>query len=328
MFRPGRDAGIRFTARSDCAKILVKERQKRNSIERGVCRMKKLKKQKKRRLLRSAVFVAVLCVWLYWGNTSVQTTSIEIGSEEIPEEFDGFTIVQVSDLHNAEFGAHQERLLRAIQEASPDMIAVTGDLIDSNRTDVAKAMELIYGALQIAPVYYVTGNHEARCDQYAELKKQMTEAGVDLLEDEQIPLTRGGASIRLAGLNDPRFTAASDVREDTAADGKLKELLQEGEGYTVLLSHRPELFDVYADNGVNLVLSGHAHGGQVRLPFIGGIVAPNQGFFPQYSEGVHEKGQTQMVVSRGLGNSIAPLRIHNRPELIVVKLRQQKTSES
>jgi len=103
-------------------------------------------------------------------------------------------------------------------------------------------------------------------------------------------------------------------------DAKLKALLIEDSTYTVLLSHRPELFDVYADNNIDLVLSGHAHGGQVRLPFIDGLAAPNQGLFPQYSEGVHENNRTKMVVSRGLGNSIFPIRINNRPELVVFTL--------
>lgn len=284
--------------------------------------MKNIKKEKRKKILTILlVSLFTFSGWVYWGNTAIQTTKININNEKIPESFDGFTIVQVSDLHNAEFGNNQSRLLNAIKAVSPDFIAVTGDLIDSNHTDVAKAMEFINGAIEIAPVYYVTGNHEARSDQYAKLKQQMLEAGVIMLEDEGTTIKREGASIRLFGLNDPNFTATDDAYESAAmVDTKLKAMLSKNNEYTILLSHRPELFDIYAENSIDLVLSGHAHGGQVRLPFIGGLVAPNQGFFPKYSEGVHEKEQTKMIVSRGLGNSIIPVRINNRPELVVITL--------
>ncbi|WPS86274.1 metallophosphoesterase [Brevibacillus halotolerans] len=284
--------------------------------------MKNIKKEKRKKIV-TILLVSLFAFsgWVYWGNTAIQTTKININNEKIPESFDGFTIVQVSDLHNAEFGNNQSRLLNAIKAVSPDFIAVTGDLIDSNHTDVAKAMEFINGAIEIAPVYYVTGNHEARSDQYAKLKQQMLEAGVIMLEDEGTTIKREGASIRLFGLNDPNFTATDDAYESTAmVDTKLKAMLSKNNEYTILLSHRPELFDIYAENSIDMVLSGHAHGGQVRLPFIGGLVAPNQGFFPKYSEGVHEKEQTKMIVSRGLGNSIIPVRINNRPELVVITL--------
>lgn len=284
--------------------------------------MKKINIKRKQVKLFIIAFVLALSLWLYWGNTSIQTTYIDISSEEISAEFDGFTIVQVSDLHNAKFGSHQDRLLNAVKEVTPNVIAVTGDLIDSNRTNVAKAMEFINGAVKIAPVYYVTGNHEARSEQYTKLRQQMIEAGVVILNDEGTAIKGNKATIQLLGLNDPDFTATGDTYERIAMnDTKLKSMVSKNNEYTILLSHRPELFDVYAANNIDLVLSGHAHGGQVRLPFVGGLVAPNQGFFPKYSEGVYEKMQTKMVVSRGLGNSIIPLRVNNRPELVIVTLK-------
>lgn len=287
----------------------------------------KNKKKKKGIFLLGAVLA--LIVWLYWGNTSIQTTDIIIESEKIPTEFDGFTIVQVSDLHNANFGSHQEKLLRAVQKASPDLIAVTGDLIDSSHTDVAKAMEFINGAAALAPVYYVTGNHEACSDQYALLKQQLTDAGVVLLDDKAISIDHGTSSIELLGLADPDFTSRGDSYEISAQmSTKLETLRNKEGGYTVLLSHRPELLKVYAENSMDLALTGHAHGGQVRIPFVGGLVAPNQGFFPEYTEGVYEKEQTKMVVSRGLGNSMIPLRVNNRPELVVVTLKNTESSST
>lgn len=283
------------------------------------------KMKAKRILTFTALFIALtaFCVWVYWGNTSIQTTEIIISSEKIPEPFGGFTFVQVSDLHNAEFGHDQIRLLSAVKNASPDLIAVTGDLIDVNHTDTVKAMEFIYEAVEIASVYYITGNHEAWYDRYDELKQLMIEAGVIILDDDVTSIEHNGASVRLIGLSDPDFTGADSYEVKGMTDTKLKTLLSgisDNDEYIILLSHRPELFDVYAANNIDLVLSGHAHGGQVRLPFIGGIVAPDQGFFPKYTEGIHEKSMTSMVVSRGLGNSIIPVRINNRPELVVIKL--------
>jgi predicted MPP superfamily phosphohydrolase len=284
--------------------------------------MKNTKNKKVISIILSASIIA-FSVWVYWGNTSIQTTQINISSKKIPSSFDGFTIVHISDLHNAEFGNNQSRLLNAVKNASPDLIAITGDLIDSRRTDVAKAMEFISGAVKIAPVYYITGNHESRTSEYAKLKEQMTKAGVVILNDEGTKIKRGKASIHLLGLNDPDFTETDDAYESAAMiNAKLKDMLSVSNEYTILLSHRPELFDVYAANNIDLVLSGHAHGGQFRLPFIGGLVAPNQGLFPKYSEGVYEKNQTKMIVSRGLGNSIIPVRINNRPELVVITLNK------
>lgn len=280
--------------------------------------------KKRRALLLAIAFVILSCVWLWWGNTSIQTTHISIGSKGIAKEFDGFTLAHVSDLHNAAFGSHQDRLLDAIKNGSPDMIAVTGDLIDSNHTDVARAMDFMNGAVKIAPVYFVTGNHEAWFDRYEELKKQMLMAGVIILEDESLIIKQAGASIRLLGLNDPAFTRTDDPYQERAVIGaKLKDILGENNEYTVLLSHRPELFDVYVAHNIDLVLSGHAHGGQVRLPFVGGLASPNQGFFPKYSQGVYEQNGAKMIVSRGLGNSFIPIRVNNRPELVVVTLRAE-----
>ncbi len=265
-------------------------------------------------LIMAAVLVALLSLWIYWGNSSLQVSRHLIQDQKITEPFHGFTIVQVSDLHNAQFGRGQAELIRQVRAARPDLIAVTGDLVDSRRTDIGTAMEFIEAAVQIAPVYYVTGNHESRVAAYAALEEQMQQAGVTILHDRSVQLERGHASIRLLGLDDPAFAPMSGT---TAA--RLQALADDSQ-FTILLSHRPELFAVYAANNIDLVLCGHAHGGQVRLPLIGGLVAPNQGFLPKYSEGIYKDGRTDMIVSRGLGNSLFPFRINNRPELVIVTL--------
>ncbi|MEA4815671.1 MAG: metallophosphoesterase [Lachnospiraceae bacterium] len=270
------------------------------------------------------ILVISLFSWVYWGNVSIQTTQTNIESKNLPKALDSFKIAQVSDLHNACFGTNQSKLLSAIKEANPDMIAVTGDLIDSRHTNIQKAMDFINGAVNIAPVYYVTGNHEARIKEYAKLEEQMYKAGVTILRDKSLLIEYNGSFIQILGLDDPSFSSGNSALEKSNAeiDIKLKNMLTPN-FYKVLLSHRPELLDIYAQNNIDLVLSGHAHGGQIRLPFIGGFFAPNQGFFPKYSKGVYEKDQTKMVVSRGLGNSIFPVRINNRPELVVITLNNK-----
>lgn len=285
--------------------------------------MKTIKKNKKQILL---FLLLILIIWLYWGNISIQTTYVQIKSEKIHSNLDGFTIIQISDLHNKKFGSHQHRLLKAVEKTSPDLIVITGDLIDSSHTDVNIAMEFIFGAVKLAPTYYVSGNHEAWSNEYENLKQQMVLAGVIILSDEETTITYNGASFRLVGLEDPDF-AANNFYYDSkdVIDTKLKTMPNKNEEYTILLSHRPELLDVYAKHNIDLVFSGHAHGGQFRLPFIGGIIAPNQGFFPKYTKGVYEKLETKMIVSRGLGNSIIPLRINNRPELVIVTLNHYST---
>lgn len=286
--------------------------------------MKNIKSNKRRELVTVLlIFLVPFSIWVYWGNTSILTTQIHISSKSLPVSFNGFRIVHVSDLHNTEFGVNQEKLLDAVKNASPDLIAITGDLIDSRRTDLLKAMDFVNGAVKIAPVYYVTGNHEARIDEYLKLEEKMAEAGVVLLRDKGVTIERGEDFIRLLGLDDPSFMKKNDKIENsiTLTDAKLKDLMDENQ-YTILLSHRPELFNVYAAHSIDLILSGHAHGGQVRLPFVGGLVAPNQGLFPKYDEGIYEIGPSKMVVSRGLGNSIFPVRINNRPELVVITFGQ------
>lgn len=283
--------------------------------------MKFIKTNKKQALL--CLFLFLLIIWLYWGNTSIQTTHITIQSKKIHSELNGFTIVQISDLHNKKFGSNQHRLLKVVEKATPDLIVITGDLIDSKHTDVGMAMEFIYGAVKIAPTYYVSGNHEAWSNEYINLKKQMSLAGVIILSDEETTITYNGASFRLIGLEDPDVSKTEyPFTNSNIIHNKLKSLPDKNTEYTILLSHRPELLEVYAEYSIDLVFSGHAHGGQFRLPFIGGMIAPDQGFFPKYSEGVHERKNTTIIISRGLGNSILPLRINNRPELIIVTLNE------
>ncbi len=284
--------------------------------------MKKL--DKKTVLIVSVLVILCLGIWTLWGNTALEVNEYEIVSDRIPQGFDGFRIAQVSDLHNTEFGEGNAKLIELLTQTDPDMIVITGDLIDSRHTDIEIALEFARQAIKLAPVYYVSGNHEARVREHEELKMGLTEAGVVILENQKVQITREGESITLMGIDDPSFQEDYLFGDaESVSRQAIEDLQHESDGYTVLLSHRPELFDTYVDFGVNLVFSGHAHGGQFRLPFVGGLVAPNQGFFPKYDAGLFSEENTNMIVSRGVGNSIIPIRFNNRPEIIVVALNSE-----
>ena len=267
----------------------------------------------------AAVLLVALILWIWHGNTVVGETDVTVRSRKLPAAFSGFRIAQVSDLHNASFGSGNQRLAKMLEEAHPDLIAVTGDLIDSDhRTDAALA--LMEQAVRIAPVYYVTGNHEAKAESYPAFEECLREAGVQVLHHRSVLLTRGGEQLRLIGLDDPAFAG---LPPEEAAGQALSELAP-GDGlYTLLLSHRPDLLDLYAAHPVDLVLSGHAHGGQVRLPGIDGLYAPNQGVFPKLASGVHQQNGTTLIVSRGLGHNPFLFRVNNPPELVVVTLETE-----
>ena len=280
-------------------------------------------KTKKKFIVLAAIvaILILLIIWIAYGNTDLEIYKYNVKSEDIPSEFDNFRIVQISDLHNAEFGENNEKLLLMLKQADADIIAITGDMIDSRNTDIDVAISFAQKAVNIAPVYYVNGNHESRVlGEYEKLKQGLTDTGVTILENSSADITIGDETITLIGINDPTFRMelVDDTMEQNIAH-QLVNVIPDNDNYKVLLAHRPEYFDVYAGN-VDLVLSGHAHGGQFRIPFIGGLVAPGQGFFPEYYEGSHIKENTEMIVSRGIGNSIILFRINNKPEIIVAEL--------
>ncbi len=287
--------------------------------------MKTRKTKKLFVLLCTLTVLLALVIWTAWGNTALMVNTITVSSVRIPDGFSGYRIAQVSDLHNAEFGTGNTKLLQTISESTPDIIVITGDLIDMNHTNMDTSLDFAKSAVQIAPIYYVNGNHEAGLSQYDELKEGLKSVGVIVLEDEAIQLDHNGSMVTLIGLSDPNFAIRNDVFDEPPAmvSTKLNGLLESENGYTILLSHRQELFETYVSCGMDLVFSGHAHGGQFRLPFIGGLVAPNQGFFPKYDAGLYTDVNTNMVVSRGIGNSIIPFRFNNRPEVVLVELRAE-----
>ncbi|MGM9552321.1 MAG: metallophosphoesterase [Clostridia bacterium] len=271
-------------------------------------------KLKKKYIL--AIFIAVIAIvsgiMIYVGNSAVGITQYEISDKKIPESFSNFRIAQISDLHNTD---NNEKIIGKLKSVKPDIIVITGDMIDARNTKVSVALDFTERAVKIAPVYYVTGNHEARrITQYNFLKEGLIDLGVSVMENTVTEIEKNGEKITLIGLHDTGFDF------NTGIDYSLKSVLPDNESYKILLAHRPEYFEKY--KGVDLVFSGHAHGGQVRLPFIGGLFAPGQGIFPKYDGGVYQDGDLTMVVSRGLGNSLFPFRVNNNPEIVVVTLKR------
>lgn len=281
-------------------------------------------KKKIRRWIAAIAAAAVLSLlgWaLVWGNTALVTADVLVCSNGIPEAFDAYKIVQISDLHDAQIGENNEKLIAMTAETEPDCIVLTGDFVDSSRFHPERSLSVAESLVKIAPVYYVSGNHEAILpdEDYQALTDGLRGLGVCVLEDESAELTRDGQSIRLIGLTDIGFHPGTLEEKKDALRTALSALLPEDE-FSVTLAHRPELMDVYTECGAPLVLSGHAHGGQIRLPGIGGLIAPGQGLFPKYTEGKYEENGTTLVVSRGIGNSVLPLRVNDRPQIVVVQL--------
>lgn len=279
-------------------------------------------------LLGTIVLIGVVFSFLaiYYNNALV-LSEYEIKNSSVPESFCGFKVAQVSDLHNSTHGKDNEKLLSILKKAEPDIIVLTGDIIDSYHTEVEVSVAFVKEAIKIAPCYYVTGNHESRVPEDADyLFREMIESGVYMLNNTCIEIpspTENGEGILLIGIDDPTFfPEATYLGSDVTVDSKLEEILpkKHEEKFTLLLSHRPELFEVYVENNVDLTLSGHAHGGQFRLPFVGGLYAPHQGVFPKYDSGLYQENGCSMLVSRGIGNSIFPFRLFNKPEVILVEL--------
>ncbi len=276
------------------------------------------------------LLLIALCLFL---NLHLTVTDYEYRSAKVPADMDGFRIVQISDLHNQRFGSGQKRLLAKIREIKPDIIVVTGDVVDSYHTNYGYAKDFFEGAARIAPVYYITGNHETWLDaaEFSEFLSDVEACGVTFLDDRAVVI--GG--VVLSGLADASLTGldlalpvpdadgtVSDRSNNSAEDTSKATVLQNSEKpLQILLAHEPAYFERYRKAGADLILTGHVHGGQIIIPGKGGLISPDMEFFPELYEGVHEKDGSTMVISRGLGNSILPLRINNFPEIVTVTLR-------
>ena len=252
-------------------------------------------------------------LFLYWSNNTILVHEETISSPQLPAAFDGLRIAHLSDLHGKEFGSGNSLLLQVVENAQPDLIVITGDLIDQeSQYDALPALMDCLTA--IAPTYYVTGNHEWAVRKVNVLKDLLREHGVRVLSDEYELWTRDGATLAVAGVDDPNGPAGQktgpELRAEIDAD------------YTVLLSHR-DTVEEYSSWGYDLVLCGHGHGGMIRLPFTDGLLGTDRQLFPTWTAGVYTLGDSTLFVSRGLGNNTVPIpgfRLFNRPDLAVLEL--------
>ena len=276
------------------------------------------KKIKNTTIIKCAILLcAVIAIVLYcvWEDNAISISHYTYQSQKVSESLCGFRIVQISDLQNKSFGKNSERLLEKIENESPDIIVITGDLADRNHTDIPAALGFVEGAVKIAPVYYITGNHEYGLSQedFDCLMTTMKNYGVTVLNNDCVTVSDSDCSFNLIGLSDNIL--GYDIPYG---------IVPQSDKLNVLLAHEPQYIEKYAELGVDLVFSGHAHGGQFRIPFIGGVYAPGQGLFPKYTSGIYAVNDATMVVSRGLGNSVFPIRINNRPEIVVTDLKSQQ----
>ena len=265
------------------------------------------------------VLAALLAAgFLLWGNCSLQTTETALVSPALPPAFDGLRIVELADLHGRVFGRGSRRLLAAVRRAEPDLICIDGDLFDE-RTDLAMLPPLLRGLCAIAPVYYVTGNHEWRVPGLRGILAQMRACGVTVLQDDWRVLRLGEDALIVAGTDDPcgpgeRKTPAELIADIRAEAGEAAFLL--------LLAHRNDQLPQWSALGVQAVLAGHCHGGVVRLPFVGGLFGTDRRLFPAWDAGLYRQGETALYVSRGLGYTNVHFRLFNRPEVAVIVLRR------
>lgn len=280
------------------------------------------------RLLWLTLLLAALAAFCIYENRSLQTTETEVLSARLPEGFDGFRAVQLSDLHGAEFGRGNRRLLDAVRQAEPEVIFLTGDLVDRHTAQPERyAAELGAALTAVAPTYYVTGNHEWSLGTAAvkRIKEALRQSGVTVLSNDFAALSRGGAEIALAGVDDPNGYA--DQKTPAALAEELRQ--SRGDGFWLLLAHRNNRFrGGYCRLGADLTLCGHAHGGIWRLPFTDGLIDTTMTLFPSCTSGLYrcdggDCGGAQVYVSRGLGNSPRfALRLLNRPEVSVLTFRR------
>ncbi len=259
------------------------------------------------------IFLFVFCIWQ---NNDIVVTDYIYRTKEIGRTLDGYKIAQISDLHNKEFGRRSSRLLKTLRKAKPDIIVITGDLVDRRRTDITSALQFIKGASELAPIYYVTGNHE-----YS-LQHREWDSLMQGLEGYQVRVSDNRV-FHLEKDKEGGFFLLG-LSEMNLADRTLGALCSytDNDKLQIVLAHKPQYIDSYSRSEADLVLAGHAHGGQFRIPFLGGLIAPDQGLFPKYTSGIHRIRQTTLIISRGLGNSTIPLRIFNRPEVVTITLRK------
>lgn len=263
-------------------------------------------KRKKRRIMRLLTVAALLAVTL-WCGLALETEDWTVASDRLPEAFDGLRVTLLTDVHGMQYGKDNCRLIGAVKASRPDLIAISGDLVDEF-SDLDRLEPLLEGLTALAPVYYVTGNHEWARDDTEQVLQRIAACGVIVLRNEYILLTRGSDSIVLLGIEDKNGYA--DMKTPAQCMDQVR--TEQGEdAYVLTLYHRNDSLELWTELGADMVLAGHGHGGLVRLPFVGGLLGVDREFFPDNCEGLYTQGRTTLAVSRGAGG----VRLWNRPHI-------------
>lgn len=275
------------------------------------------------------VCLAIVLIISYFENRKLTVTEYQIKDKRVPNAFDGFHIVHLSDLHNAEFGAQNEQLINVINELKPDIIIITGDMIIGKpEQDVSKAVDVMNTLCKVAPVYFSMGNHELRVslyeDTYGDMWKQFLKGiskDVHLLFDDKTIISRNGDEISLYGLNlTPELYKR--IIQTPMPNDYLDSLFGtcNPDGYHIFMAHNPDYFKDYVKWGANLTFAGHVHGGLICIPLLGGVLSPMIHFFPKYDKGLFKEMGQYMILSGGLGNHTFKFRVNNLPEVVSVTL--------
>ena len=256
-------------------------------------------------------------------NKKLKVRKTTLKFDKLPQAFDNYKIAQVSDIHCDRVGHSDLSFIKKIKDFNPDIIVITGDVLDSYNNDMDIAYNILSQLAIIAPCYFVSGNHELRLpEEYEQLINIMKKLNITYMNNSNLLITKNNESINLVGVEDHNFFKNEDNLNHRANFIKTLEELYSPNHFNILLSHRPEKFPIYADLKYELIFSGHAHGGQWRVPFVGGIFSPSQGFFPKYTNGNYVLEDSTIIVSQGLGNSSFPIRINNRIELVLATLKK------
>ena len=261
----------------------------------------------------------------------IDVSKYEVASSKVPKAFDGFKILQLSDLHNRRFNKNNKKIVKIIEKQKPDIIVMTGDMVSSNSTGFSNFFSLVEELDGKYPIYYIFGNHEQRLsvEKQAIIIGKLREYGVKVLNNQHESITNNDENIEIFGLKQELIYYTNYLKSKKTYSYETKDMENairkaDSKKFNILLAHNPLYFETYEKWGADLVFSGHVHGGIIQIPFIGGFLSPERKLFPKYSGGEYEINDSKMIVSRGLGYTKINLRFFNNPEICVVELKSKK----
>ena len=261
----------------------------------------------------------------------IDVSKYEVASSKVPKAFDGFKILQLSDLHNRRFNKNNKKIVKIIEKQKPDIIVMTVDMVSSNSTGFSNFFSLVEELDGKYPIYYIFGNHEQRLsvEKQAIIIGKLREYGVKVLNNQHESITKNDESIEIFGLKQELIYYTNYLKSKKTYSYETKDMENairkaDSKKLNILLAHNPLYFETYEKWGADLVFSGHVHGGIIQIPFIGGFLSPERKLFPKYSGGEYEINDSKMIVSRGLGYTKINLRFFNNPEICVVELKSKK----